>query len=190
MLWPNQEHALKKLISCLNLMKNYELFIRVHPVSEKRKSIYDQIKWKKFENYKNVKVISYNSPINSYELLDTADLVVTYGGNIGIEAIYWGKKVITLRNAIYSKHKIIFEPRNFNELKKYIVNFKKIIKKSKIDKSKVMKFAYYFMIFGKKFKYFKCNEYDQFYYNHKPISHLPNLILKMKNIVKYFIKSK
>ncbi len=188
LLWPNQELALKKLISCLRPIKNYELFIRVHPVSEKRKSINDQIKWEKYKNYKNIKVVSFNSPINSYELLDTADLVVTYGGNIGIEALYWGKKVITLRNAIYSKHKIIFEPKNANELKKYINNFKNITKITKKNKFQVMKFAYYFMTFGKKFRFFKCNELDQCYYKKKPISHLPQFFFKMKKYSKKFKK--
>ena len=48
-VWQSQEVALKKLIRCLSLLKNFELYIRVHPVSDKRKSLNDQNKWQKFE---------------------------------------------------------------------------------------------------------------------------------------------
>ena len=120
----SQETAIKKLIKSLKFLKDFELFIRVHPISDKRKSLYDQIKWNKFHNGKNIHVVPHDSPINSYELLDTANLVVTYGGNIALEAVYWGKNVITLRNAIFSKEKFIFEPKTFKELLNYIINLK------------------------------------------------------------------
>ena len=76
------------MIKSLKFLKDFELFIRVHPISDKRKSLYDQIKWNKFHNEKNIHVVPHDSPINSYELLDTANLVVTYGGNIALEAVY------------------------------------------------------------------------------------------------------
>ena len=55
--------------------------------------------------------------------MDTANLVVTYGGNIALEAVYWGKNVITLRMQ-YSQEKFIFEPKTFKELLNYIINLK------------------------------------------------------------------
>ena len=144
-VWQSQEVALKKLIRCLSLLKNFELYIRVHPVSDKRKSLNDQNKWQKFENGKNIFVVPYDGKINSYELLDTANLVVTYGGNIGIEAVYWGKNVITLRNAIYSKGKLIFEPKNFNELKKYIINLEFLRKPLNKKKLSLMHITLWFL---------------------------------------------
>lgn len=179
-VWQSQEDALQKLIQCLKFLKNFELYIRVHPLSDKRKSLDDQTKWKKFDNGKNIFVVPYNSKINSYELLDTADLVTTYGGNIGIEAVYWGKNVITLRNAIYSKEKFIFEPKNINQLKSYIINLKFL--KKPVDKKKVMPFAYYFMIFGKKFKFFHCKSFNECEYKNKPITHLSFFMRILKRI--------
>ena len=181
-VWQSQEVALKKLIRCLSLLKNFELYIRVHPVSDKRKSLNDQNKWQKFENGKNIFVVPYDGKINSYELLDTANLVVTYGGNIGIEAVYWGKNVITLRNAIYSKGKLIFEPKNFNELKKYIINLEFLRKP--LNKKKIIPYAYYFMVFGKKFKFFKYSNFEECFYKNEPISHLSPFMRKVKKIYK------
>jgi hypothetical protein len=103
LLWPSQETALKKLIQSLKCLKDYELFIRVHPTSEKRKSLKDQHKWAKFNNESNIHVISHNSQINSYELLDSSDLAVTYGGNIAIEAVYWKKKLYQLEMVYFQK---------------------------------------------------------------------------------------
>ena len=52
LLWPNQEHVLKKInILLLNLMEKYELFIRVHPVSEKENLYMIRL------NGKNLKII-------------------------------------------------------------------------------------------------------------------------------------
>ena len=185
-VWPSQEVALKKFIKCLRLLENFELYIRVHPISSKRKSLYDQLKWKKFDNGKDIFVVSHDSKINSYELLDTASLVVTYGGNIGIEAVYWGKNIITLRNAIYSKSKIIFEPKNYEELKNYIIKLKFL--KKPINKKKAIPFAYYFMVFGKKFKFFKCKNFNECFYKNTPVSHLNPLMRKIKNYKKYILK--
>ena len=180
LVWPTQEVALKKLILSLKVINNYELFIRVHPISEKRKSLYDQTKWMKYENKNNVHVIPYDSQVNSYELLDSADLIVTYGGNIGIEACYWGKHAISLRNGIYSKDKLIFEPKNILELKKYILNNKK--SKRKDNKYKSLRYAYYFMSYGKRFKFFKCKSFDDCYYGKIQLSHLNKILLKIKNL--------
>ncbi len=182
-VWQSQEVALNKLIKCLRILKNFELYIRVHPISAKRKSLHDQIKWQKFDNGKDIFVVPYDGKINSYELLDTASLVVTYGGNIGIESVYWGKNVITLRNAIYSKEKFIFEPRNFEELKNYIIKLKFL--KKPIDKKKVIPFAYYFMVFGKKFKFFKCKNFNECFYKNIPTSHLNPIMRKIKKYKKY-----
>ena len=173
------------MIKSLKFLKDFELFIRVHPISDKRKSLYDQIKWNKFHNGKNIHVVPHDSPINSYELLDTANLVVTYGGNIALEAVYWGKNVITLRNAIFSKEKFIFEPKTFKELLNYIINLKFL--KNPINRSKVLPYAYYFMVFGRKFKYFKCKSFDECYYKNIPVSHL-NLWMRKIKIIKIIYK--
>ena len=178
--------ALKKFIKCLRLLENFELYIRVHPISSKRKSLYDQLKWKKFDNCKDVFFVSHDCKLNSYVLLDTASLVVTYGGNIGIEAVYWGKNIITLRNAIYSKSKIIFEPKNYEELKNYIIKLKFL--KKIINKKKAIPFAYYFMVFGKKFKFFKCKNFNECFYKNTPVSHLNPFMRKIKNYKKYLLK--
>ena len=179
LVWESQETAIKKLIKSLKFLKDFELFIRVHPISDKRKSLYDQIKWNKFHNGKNIHVVPHDSPIKIYELLDTANLVVTYGGNIALEAVYWGKNVITLRNAIFSKEKFIFEPKTFKELLNYIINLKFL--KNPINRSKVLPYAYYFMVFGRKFKYFKCKSFDECYYKNIPVSHLNLWMRKIKN---------
>ena len=184
-VWPTQEIALKKLIQGLKVINNYELYIRVHPISEKRKSLYDQNKWMKYENKNNVHVIPYDSKVNSYELMDSADLIVTYGGNIGIEACYWGKNAISLRNGIYSKDKLIFEPKNFTELKRYLSKIKK--SKIKDKKNQSLRYAYYFMVFGKRFKFFKCKSFDDCYYGKIQTSHLNKLLLKIKNFKKKII---
>ncbi len=185
LIWPTQELALKNLIKSINHLDEIELFIRVHPTHGKRKSYVDQDKWLKFNNKKNIRVIPADSPVNSYELLDSADLVVTYGGNIGIEAIFWKKKVMTLRNSIYSNHKVAYEPKNFKNLKYVIKNFKK---QKTINPNKALPFGYYFMTFGKEFKYFKCKDFDECYYKNIPMSHLSSILYVVKKIKKKFYK--
>lgn len=96
-----QFEALMKLDqACHDL--GLELIVRVHP-NIQNKSQAEVTRWQK-DIYSFVPhgiVISSKSKTNSYALMDTADLVVVWNSTIGLEALYWGKKVLCLEDSPY-----------------------------------------------------------------------------------------
>ena len=60
MLYGHHKKYMKKFIKCLRLLENLN-YVKIFPISSKRKSLYDQLKWKKFDNGKDVFVVSHDS---------------------------------------------------------------------------------------------------------------------------------
>ena len=138
----------------------------------------DQNKWKMYDNNK-IKVIDAFDETDSYSLMDSADIVISYGGNIAIEAAYWGKFSITLRKAIYSYMNIVYEPKNKKELSELLnKNFKfKIIKKEQC-----LPYGCYFVKFGIKYKYYKPFSYFDGHFLNKQITSDSLLVMFLKKI--------
>ena len=44
------------------------------------------------------------------------------------------------------------------------------------------------MVFGKKFKFFKCKNFNECFYKNTPVSHLNPFMRKIKNYKKYLLK--
>jgi len=83
----------------------HSLVVRVHPHLHK-KALSDQLKWSSsgfLRNFPGVFLLEASSSVSSYELLDLADAVVTYGSTIGIESIYSGKPSILLCDSFYDQ---------------------------------------------------------------------------------------
>jgi hypothetical protein len=176
--WDSQLKALNDLIDVIKDDNNIELIIRVHPIPESRKSYKDQNKWKMYENNK-IKVIDAFDKTDSYSLMDSADVVISYGGNIAIEAAYWGKFSITLRKAIYSYMNIVYEPKNKKELSELLnKNFKFKIAK----KEQCLPYGCYFVKFGIKYKYYKPFSYFDGYFFNKQITSDSLLLMFLKKI--------
>ncbi|OLT62937.1 hypothetical protein BJP37_31775 [Moorena bouillonii PNG] len=108
-IFKNQREAVKSLITWASNQMDCYLSIRVHPHVQK-KSLEDRNWWNSL-NGKNVQVIPSDSKVDSYALIDWADMVVTYNSTIGAEAAYWGKPSVLLGDNIYSGLGCVYEPR-------------------------------------------------------------------------------
>jgi hypothetical protein len=74
--------------------------IRVHPnLKNKDSEFLSSIESRK--ELRNVKVIPAESPLNSYSLLDAADLILTFGSTMGVEAAFKIKPVVNIGVAPY-----------------------------------------------------------------------------------------
>lgn len=109
--WHNQEEAIKILSQVLTAYPNIELVIRVHPN--------DKESW--WNNLKgNFQVITADSKVDTYGLLDTADLVITYRTSIGIEASFWRKPSILMAHSEFSGFTKLNLVKNSKELSNLI----------------------------------------------------------------------
>ncbi|WP_424096588.1 hypothetical protein [Moorena producens] len=113
-IFKNQREAIKSLITWASNQIDCYLTIRVHP-HLKIKSFEDRNWWQSLKG-KNVQVILPDSKVDSYALIDWADVVVTYCSTIGAEATYWGKPSLVLGDSDYSELGCVYQPRSEAEV--------------------------------------------------------------------------
>lgn len=148
----NQLQALQIVVDLVKKLKNYILIIRCHPAKNLNNfEKIDEQKILKMEDSKKVFVLKSNSNVNSYQLIDKCDMVITFGSTIGIEAFYWRKPSISLRENSYTKLNIIEHPKNKKALEEYLKKKKFKLKAKQL----CLPVGYFLMRHGKKFKYFK-----------------------------------
>lgn len=149
-LFTNQRECIKYLIQYFSFQKDRELIIRVHPHKNKK-----AIELKNFWNNlsgENITVIKSYSDIDSYQLIEESDVVLSYGTTVGIESTYWGKPSILLGSSYYMFLNCTFNPQNIEELNELLHTSNKL---NAFPVESTYKFGYYMMTFGKKFNYYK-----------------------------------
>jgi len=66
--------------------------------------------------FPSIRIIPPDSAVSSYALLDSADVVVSYGSTIGIEAAYAGTPSILMARAAYEDLGVCIRPQSHEEL--------------------------------------------------------------------------
>lgn len=172
----NIYEIIKKIIKDKDIYKQYKIIIRWHPNQKsskgfERKEIFSIIK----EYSDNIEHIEPKSKLNSYSLINISDVVISFGGNIGVEATYYGKPSIIVGTAPYDRLNAVYVAYDLKSLKKLL----KLDLKPK-KKINSMKYGYYQKTYGNtKFKNLKVGKIGDYYYK--------NIRLKKINM-KFFIK--
>ena len=87
-------------IAKLAISLQFKVIIRLHPnLRTKSRSL--QKEWSDLSNLKNLELIKYNEPINSYNLINQSDLIISCGSTIAMEAGFLGKPVLSVGSGIY-----------------------------------------------------------------------------------------
>lgn len=97
-----------------------------------------------------VTLITPDSKISSYKLVQKSDLVITFGSTIGIEAVYWGTTSILLGQSLYKQLNATYNPDTLEELQM-------LLKKELEPKpsSLALPYAYYQSTFGDSYTYYE-----------------------------------
>lgn len=123
--WVNQFHAIKVLKDIVIRNNDWKLVVRVHP-NLSTKSLREIRKWSSFADdisMESVEIIPYNSRINSYDLLDHASIIVTFGSTIGVEAVLAGKISLLMSNAFHEPMGICRTVRSESEIEDLIKSY-------------------------------------------------------------------
>ena len=150
--WKNQICAVKNLISICKIDRGIHLFIRLHPHLRVR-SYEDQQRWLSLTNEQisNINIISFDSSVDTYSLIDASDVIITCGSTVGMEAVFKGKPTITIGPAYYSNLGATYKANNHIELYSLIINTE-----LKGDSNKALPFGYYMSTFGTPFKFYNA----------------------------------
>lgn len=117
-----QEYALFKsqFDAIVAIMERYKddstkhFYLRVHPNLKDLPFDYHVNLYKL--NYPNLTVISGDSEISTYAMMDAADKIIVFGSSTGAEAAYWGKTVICLSFAYYYNLGCVYTPQSIEEV--------------------------------------------------------------------------
>lgn len=144
----NQLDAVKHLIEICNERGDIQLFVRLHPYL-REKSTEDQLRWLALKDERGVNLISFDSAVDSYALMDRSDVVITSGSWTSMEAVYWGRPAITLGPVYFADLGAGYKAESPRELRELLLNTK-----LKSDPDKALPFAYYFATFGTQYLYY------------------------------------
>ena len=147
-VWPSQFDAVRDLIQICSEDENIQLFIRLHP-HVRKKSREDQLRWLALGEIRGVNIVSFDSDVDTYALIDQSDVVVTAGSTVGIEAVFWGRPSITLGPSYYSELGVTLHPRSNAELKAMLSS-----NKLQVDRERTIPYGYYMATFGRKFQHY------------------------------------
>lgn len=150
----SQLKAINIILSLMEPYEDYYFYIRVHPNLKKITYKYHTDYYRLEGKYKNVTVISADSPISSYTLLDSCNKIVTFGSSIGIEATYWRKPSILVGKSTYMNLDVTYNPTDEDTLIKLLKNEDLIAKPF----YNTLKYGYFINgRKGDKFNYFNPN---------------------------------
>jgi len=118
--WPNQISAVKDLIAVVSKYPELFLVIRLHPhKSEKHPS--DLKVWLELPLPSNIKLILPDDPVDTYALIERANVVVTSGSTVGIESVFWGTPSICLGPSLYDRIDAVYLPANCEALERLLL---------------------------------------------------------------------
>lgn len=149
-LYNSQSEAVIKITEKLD-PNLYHIYLRIHPNLDGVNSN-DLLNLTKLSSkYTHLTVIMPNSTVSSYLLLDIANIVLTFGSTIGIEATYWGKPSILLNKAIWGNYEVAYRPNSKDDLYKLLEINTEITPKPKINTYPI---SYYMSEYGQDQLYF------------------------------------
>lgn len=132
--------------------KDFHFYLRIHPNLKNVSYYYHKVLYN-LSKFENLTIIHPESKISTYSLLMKSDKIITFGSTIGIEAVYWGKPSILLRNSLYKFFGGNYMPESFEDL----INLIKNKELQPLDNLAALKYGFFRNIQGEKFKYFDPN---------------------------------
>ena len=98
-IYLDQMMALDEILSDQRLL-DIQFVLRVHPNLAER----DNTQTKHIESlakYSNLTIIDSDDPVDTYALMESCRMVLTFGSTTGIEAVYWGTPSVLVGRAPY-----------------------------------------------------------------------------------------
>jgi len=145
----NQNEIILQLIEFFSEEQNMKKFltIRVHPNTRRKRKL-DKVFFDGLNSSRNVRIIDYSNGMNSYELIESSDVVMTAGSTVGLEAAYMGKPSLTFARTLW-------EGLNCSKLVKSVSDLRNVLEiDTHYSKSQALKYGLFMMEYGFELEYF------------------------------------
>ncbi|AEA34603.1 hypothetical protein [Hippea maritima] len=149
-LFKNQLETIKFILKYFKKKYEYNFYIRMHPNLKDVNDCYI-LELKKINRiFNNAFIIEPDSPIDSYALLKKSEKIISFGSTIGIEAVLYKIPSILIGKAIFEDSISLYIPKTKKEI---IFLIEKKLKP--LNNIMAIKYGYYQMKRGRKYKYYK-----------------------------------
>lgn len=146
-LYADQAEGMRRIAADLGNDPNCQLYLRVHPNLRGVDNVStDAIA---SLNRDELEVIPADGSASTYELIRRADLVITFGSSVGIEAAYWGTPSVLAGPSLYRDLGSCWLPRTHDELVQLCRG-----RPEPRSREGALRFGNYMSIYGYKFRYF------------------------------------
>ena len=115
-IFTSQYHGVKEILERFKDNTDFHFYLRIHPNLKNVRYKYHTSLIGLGRLYDNVTVIGAGEETSSYSLLDNSEKILVFGTTMGIEACYWGKPVILLRNAFFNYLDVCYRPKSAEEV--------------------------------------------------------------------------
>lgn len=152
-LYPTQLDAMRRIVADLEGRDDVHVFVRMHP-NNRTMSPQEVAKWLSLRS-PVLTVIPPESKVSTYALLRGADLVLTFGSTVGIEAVYFGKPSILAGPAFYAGLGGTYNPATHDEL---VALLRPGLPAR--DRTAALRYGYYFRTFGRPYRWFEASSFS------------------------------
>jgi hypothetical protein len=118
-IYPSQLEGVVHLSAAAEADPSIRLYLRVHPNSSQERRQW----WKdsRLVGRGNLTIISPESPVSTYALLDACEATFTFGSTMGMEATYARKPSVLLNEAFYQNLGAVYEPKDRAEVERLLL---------------------------------------------------------------------
>jgi hypothetical protein len=150
-LYVSQADGVGRMVQALANQEDTHLYLRLHPnlIGVKNDDLRRLISFQA----PNFRVISPEDPVSTYGLIKAANVVVTFGSTVGIEAAYWGTPSVLAGMSFYRNLDATYNPRSHEELLELL----RADLRPK-DREGALMYGYYCSTYGTAFKYFQATD--------------------------------
>lgn len=167
-----QDNSLETICSIIRRHKDWHLIVRSHPnmlTRPKREQLY----WREKLRNLDAQVIQPEEEFDSYALIESSDLVLTFGSTTGVEAVALGKPSLLLGESLYSGLKICLRLDKVEEIEEFLGR-PPTPSREQIEELNL--YCKYQMFGGTRFRYLYVLNYDTYEFN-------PNLYFRGKRFL-------
>jgi hypothetical protein len=153
-VYESQLEGVRRIVKDLEARDGVRLFVRMHP-NNRTMVASEQAKWTGLRS-PILTVIPPESKVSSYGLLREADLVITFGSTVGIEATFFGKPSILADPAMYARLGGTYNPATHEELMELLRPGL-----PPKDRTAALVYGYYQKTFGRPYRWFDAGTFAE-----------------------------
>lgn len=121
--YEDQNEGIRKIVSDLCANNRFKVFLRIHPHLKTVDNSQTRSLKKLEEDLPELNVIRADSPVSTYSILDTCDLVLVFGSTVGIEAAYSGRPTFLMGRSYYEDLGCCVRPESHDDLIRLLSQF-------------------------------------------------------------------